>query len=553
MTANPLDLKTPAQGRARELASDYGLANHGITNPRCVYWNLPAEALYEEVVFRGEGRIVRGGAVAVDTGSHTSRAAQDKFIVREPSSEDRIWWGEYNRPIGSDTFELLLARMLGFLQERDLFVQDVHACAQPEYRLPLRVVSEYAWHSLFARNMFLKPESREAYRRHVPELTILCAPSFEAHPPIDGTRTGSFIALDFARKLCLIGGTQYAGELKKSVFTVLNYLLPLDGVLSMHCSANVDDDGSSALFFGLSGTGKTTLSADPRRGLVGDDEHGWSDEGIFNHEDGCYAKAIRLSASAEPQIHSTTHRFGTVLENVVFDEVTRRIDLDDDSLTENTRASYPLDFIEHAVPSRTAGHPSYVLLLTCDAQGVLPPLARLTTDQALYHFVSGYTSKIAGTEAGLGAEPEIVFSTCFGAPFMVHHPWVYADLLARKLERHGSSCWLVNTGWVGGPFGVGKRISIEHTRTLLDGVLSGALAHVEHRIDPVFGFEVPTSCPGLPDEVLHPEHSWPSEDEYMARYRELAARYAGNFRKLGDECPPGLLAAGPRLEREPVD
>ena len=357
MTASPLNPKTPAQGRAHELASDYGLENHGVTKPRCVYWNLPAEALYEELVFRGEGRIVRGGAVAVGTGRHTSRAALDKFIVREPSTEDRIWWGEYNRPLGSDTFELLLARMLGFLQGRDLFVQDLHACAQPEYRLPIRIVTEHAWHSLFARNMFLKPESREAYRRHVPELTILCAPSFEAHPPIDGTRTGSFIALDFARKLCLIGGTQYAGELKKSVFTVLNYLLPLEGVLSMHCSANVDDDGSSALFFGLSGTGKTTLSADPRRGLVGDDEHGWSDEGIFNHEDGCYAKAIRLSPSAEPQIHSTTHRFGTVLENVVFDEVTRRIDLDDDALTENTRASYPLDFIEHAVPSRIGRAP----------------------------------------------------------------------------------------------------------------------------------------------------------------------------------------------------
>ena len=334
---------------------------------------------------------------------------------------------------------------------------------------------------------------------------------------------------------------------------MLNYLLPLEGVLTMHCSANVGDDGDAALFFGLSGTGKTTLSADPRRGLVGDDEHGWSDEGVFNFEDGCYAKVIRLSASAEPQIYATTHRFGTVLENVVFDAVTRRIDLDDDTLTENTRASYPLDFIENAVPSRTAGHPNNVLFLTCDAQGVLPPIARLTPDQALYHFVSGYTSKIAGTEAGLGAEPEIAFSTCFGAPFMVHHPYVYADLLSQKIERHGASCWLVNTGWVGGPFGIGKRISIEHTRTLLNAALSGALDDVEYRIDPVFGFEVPKSCPGLPDEVLSPAEAWPSEDEYMARYRELAARYAGNFRKFGDECPPGLLAAGPRLEREPVD
>ncbi len=358
--------------------------------------------------------------------------------------------------------------------------------------------------------------------------------------------------MSFEKRLCLIGGTAYAGEIKKSVFTLLNYLLPLDGVLSMHCSANVGAAGDAALFFGLSGTGKTTLSADPRRGLVGDDEHGWSDDGVFNLENGCYAKVIRLSQSSEPQIHSTTRRFGTVLENVVCDPVSRRVDLDDDRFTENTRASYPLDFIDHAVGSRRAPHPRAVLLLTCDAQGVLPPLARLTPEQALYHFVSGYTSKVAGTEAGVGVDPEIVFSTCFGAPFMVHHPGVYADLLRRKIELHGVTCWLVNTGWVGGPFGIGERISIAHTRALLEAALSGALDDVGYAVDPVFGFEVPTSCPGLDPELLRPGWSWPSEEEYHERRRELAARYIGNFRKFEDECPPDLVAAGPHPEPVPA-
>ena len=547
MTFNPLDLPTPAQPAAAALASDFGLANHGIVNPRCVYWNLPVEALYEEIVFRGEGRIVRGGAVAVETGRHTSRAAQDKFLVREPASEEQVWWGEYNRPLAPASFEALLARLLGFLQGRDLFVQDLHACADPEYRLPIRVVSELAWHSLFARNMFAAPEGREAHRAHVPEFTIVQVPSFRAHEPIDGTRTGTFVAISFERRLCLIGGTRYAGELKKSVFTLLNYLLPLAGVLSMHCSANVGDGGDGALFFGLSGTGKTTLSADPRRHLIGDDEHGWSDDGVFNLENGCYAKAIRLSPRSEPEIHAATGRFGTVLENVVFDETGRRVDLDDDRLTENTRASYPLDAIPHAVPERAATHPRNVVFLTCDAQGVLPPIARLTTEQALYQFVSGYTSKVAGTEAGVGADPEITFSTCFGAPFIVHHPAVYAGLLERKLERHGIPCWLLNTGWTGGPFGTGARISIEHTRTLLEAALSGELDEVGHHVDPVFGFSVPDRCPGVPVEVLHPERAWPSVEEYRARYHELAARYAENFRKLADECPAELLAAGPRL------
>jgi phosphoenolpyruvate carboxykinase (ATP) len=551
MTFDLLALKTPSQAHAGELASDFGLDNHGLTNLRCVYWNLPVEALYEEIVFRGEGTITRDGAAVFSTGKHSSRAAQDKFIAREPSSESQVDWGEYNRPIGAEKFDEIWGRMLGFLQGRDLFVQDCLVNAQPEYRLPIRIVTERAWHSFFARNMFEPLANREAYRQHVPEFTVVCAPSFKAYEPADGTRTPTFIVLSLERRLCVIGGTAYAGELKKSVFTLLNYLLPLEGVLSMHCSANVGPDGDTALFFGLSGTGKTTLSADPTRGLIGDDEHGWSDEGVFNMENGCYAKVIRLSPTAEPEIYSTTHRFGTILENVVFDPVTRSVDLDDDAITENTRASYPLSFIGNAVPERMGGHPKNAVLLTCDAQGVLPPIARLTPDQTLYHFISGYTSKIAGTEAGFGTEPTTTFSACFGAPFMVHHPAVYAELLRRKILRHGTTCWLVNTGWVGGPFGVGERISIHHTRALLSAALSGALEGAELYTDPVFGFAVPTSCPGVPDDVLYPARSWPSEDEYWNRYRQLAAQYAGNFAKFAPETPPEVAAAGPVLH-DPV-
>ena len=548
MTFNPLNVTTPAQAEAGSLAPEYGLANHGLTNLRCVYWNLPPEALYEEIAFRSEGRITRDGSITVSTGRHTSRSAQDKFIVHNDASENHVWWGEYNRPLAADTFGELYGRLLGFLQGRDVFVQDCIANADPEYALPIRIITERAWHSLFARNMFQPLAGHEAYRRHVPDFTIVCAPSFRAHEPLDGTRTGTFIIIDFERKLCLIGGSEYAGEIKKAVFTLLNYLLPLQGVLSMHCSANVGPDGDSALFFGLSGTGKTTLSADPSRSLVGDDEHGWSDNGVFNVEDGCYAKVIRLSPTAEPDIWGAAHRFGTVLENVVFDPVTRAIDLDDGRLTENTRAAYPLEAIGNAVTERRAGHPRNVVFLTCDAQGVLPPIARLSPDQALYHFVSGYTSKIAGTEAGSGVDPEITFSTCFGAPFLVHHPAVYADLLKQKIEHHGSRCWLVNTGWTGGPFGVGSRISIRHTRRLLEAALTGELDDVEYRTDELFGFEIPRSCPGIPDDVLFPERSWPAEGEYRDRYRQLAARYATNFRRLALGFPPELAEAGPALD-----
>jgi phosphoenolpyruvate carboxykinase (ATP) len=544
---NLLNIKTPAQDQAGDLRSDFGLINHGLTNLNHVYWNLPTEALVEEIVFRREGQITAMGPVVVNTGKFTSRAAADKFIAREPASEDQVWWGEYNRPIGADKFAEVYSRMQGFLQGKDVFVQDVYAGAQTDYRLPIRIITEHAWHSMFARNMFILPQNRDEYRQHVPDFTLICAPWFTAYEPIDSTRTSTFILLSLEQRLCIIGGTGYAGEIKKSVFTVLNYLLPLQGVMSMHCSANVGPEGDTALFFGLSGTGKTTLSADPSRGLIGDDEHGWSDDGVFNIENGCYAKVIQLSSSAEPQIHKAIHRFGSLLENVAHDPITRKIDLDDDRFTENTRASYPLTFIDNAVPSKQGGHPRNILFLTCDAQGVMPPIARLSTNQALYHFISGYTSKVAGTEAGVGAQPEITFSTCFGAPFMVHHPWTYAELLKRKVQRYDSTCWLINTGWVGGPYGVGSRISIRHTRALLSAALSGALDAVDYYADPVFGFEVPKTCPGIPEDVLYPSRAWADEATYWDMYRQLAARFVANFRKFAPECPPELEQAGPNL------
>ncbi len=544
---NILDIKTPAQGEASALKSDYGLDNHGLTNLRMAYWNLPIEALYEEITFRKEARISRMGPVVVNTGKHTARSANDKFIVREPTTEDKVWWGQYNRPFSADKFNDLFNRLQGFLQGRDLFVQDCYAGADPNYRMPVRVICEFAWHAMFCRNMFLLPQTNEEYRRHVPDFTIISVPSFKGIPQIDGTATNTFIVLNFAQKLCIIGNTAYGGEIKKSVFTILNYLLPLEGVMSMHASANVGKDGDAALFFGLSGTGKTTLSADPKRGLIGDDEHGWSDEGVFNFEGGCYAKVIRLSPTAEPQIYATTKMFGTILENVVFDPVTRSIDLDDESITENTRGSYPLEYISNAVPEKMAGHPKNIIFLTCDASGVMPPIARLSPEQAMYQFISGYTSKIAGTEVGLGKEPEMTFSTCFGAPFMVHHPYFYADLLKRKILKYGANCWLVNTGWIGGAYGVGKRISIAYTRRLLDAALTGELLNVKYGKDPVFGFSVPISCDGVPASILDPSGSWPSKDVYMQKYKQLAARFIENFKKFESGCPPEVIKAGPKV------
>jgi len=546
---NLLNIKTPAESVAQLRKADFNLSNHGIGNLRLGYWNLTTEALYEEAVFRGEGSTSAGGPFVAHTGKHTARSATDKFVVRHSDSENNIWWGVYNRPFAPEKFDVLFDRLLGYLQGHDVFVQDAYAGADEQYRLPVRFVTEHAWHSMFIRNMFILPQSLEEYKRFVPEFTIIGVPGFKAAPSVDNTNSETFIVLNFERRIAIVGNTEYAGELKKSVFTLLNYLLPLEGVLSMHCSANVspDDPNDVALFFGLSGTGKTTLSADPTRRLIGDDEHGWSDNGVFNFEGGCYAKVIGLSESAEPEIYATTKRFGTILENVPFDPITRFIDLDDDSITENTRASYPLEFIANAVPEKKAGHPKNIVLLTCDANGVMPPIARLSPNQALYQFISGYTSKIAGTEVGLREEPEITFSACFGGPFMVHHPYKYAELLKRKIERYGAHCWLVNTGWVGGPYGVGKRISIRHTRALLSAALNGKLEDVKYTKDPIFGFLVPMSCPDVPNEVLSPASSWNNKKEYDRRYMDLAMRFKENFAKFSDNTPPEVLDAGPRL------
>ena len=541
------DLPSPAQAEASRLASVCGLQNQGLSNLNRVYWNLTTASLYEEAVFRGEARVAHHGPLVVGTGKHTARAAADKFVVREGSTEHNIWWGDYNRPFAQEKFNGLLTRMQAFLQGRDIFVQDCWAGADPDYRMPIRIITEKAWHSLFARNLFMKNRTAEEFKRHSPEFTVIAAPSFLGSPVIDGTRSETFIVLNFAERLALIGGSSYGGEIKKTIFTVLNYLLPLAGVLPMHCSANVGDDGDVALFFGLSGTGKTTLSANPSRHLIGDDEHGWSENGVFNFEDGCYAKVIRLSAEAEPQIYSCTRRFGTILENVTLDQQSRRLDLNDESFTENTRGAYPLDFIDNSLPSKMAGHPRNVVLLTCDASGVMPPISRLTPDQAIYHFISGYTSKIAGTEIGLGKEPQITFSTCFGGPFMVHRPYTYAEMLKARLLKHGATCWLVNTGWTGGPFGIGKRISIRHTRSLLDAALSGRLQNAPFRRDPVFGFEVPLECEGIPSQILDPANTWPNREEYFNRYQSLASRFIENFKLMNDGCPENVVKAGPTL------
>ncbi len=542
-----LEFNTPASKQAKELKSDYGLENHGLVYLDKVFWNLEESALYEEAVFRNEGKIVTGGAFSVNTGKHTARAAADKFVVKEESTEDKIWWGVHNRPFSSEKFNALLARLQAYLQEDELFVQDCYAGADPDFRMPVRIITQKAWHSLFARNMFITTPNSDELKKFIPEFTVIAIPGFKLDPKIDGTRTETGIILNFDARMAIIANSLYGGEIKKSIFTVLNFLLTFRDVLPMHCSANVGKNGDAALFFGLSGTGKTTLSADPSRNLIGDDEHGWSSQGIFNFEGGCYAKVIRLSAESEPEIYATTKRYGTILENVVFDPISRMIDLEDDSLTENTRASYPLEFIPNIVPEGYVhSHPKNIIFLTCDASGVMPPIARLNPEQAQYHFISGYTSKIAGTEIGLGTEPQITFSACFGAPFMVRHPFDYAKMLKERVLKHKANCWLVNTGWVGGRFGVGKRISIRHTRNLLNAVLEGQLDNVEYRKDKLFGYQVPLSCPNVPAEVLDPANSWGSKDEYWKKYDALAARFIENFKVFEKGISPEVVAAGPK-------
>ncbi len=523
--------------------TDYELDNYGIREPGKVYWNLNPSELYEEVARRQQGVLSDHGALIVDTGEHTGRAAKDKAIVREAASEDKVFWGDVNKDFPQDKFNALKERMMAHAKGRELFVQDTFAGADPRYRLPVRIINEPAWHSLFARTMFISDP--KASGPHHPEFTIINFPSFQADPQRDGTRSPTFILMDFSQRLVLIGGTSYAGETKKSVFTILNYLLPQRGVMSMHCSANVGEAGDVAIFFGLSGTGKTTLSADPERKLVGDDEHGWSDDGVFNFEGGCYAKVIKLSAEAEPDIYRTTRMFGTILENVVYDQVTRAIDLDDASKTENTRASYPLTSIPNIVPEGYAGQPQNIIMLTADAFGVLPPVARLSSEQAMYHFLSGYTAKVAGTEKGI-KEPEATFSTCFGAPFMVLHPGVYADLLGKKMAQHNAACWLVNTGWSGGPYGVGQRMKIAHTRAMIRAILNGSLAGVETKADPIFGVQVPVSCPDVPAEVLQPRNTWSDKEAYDKQARDLARRFNENFKKYESGVSEEVRAVAPK-------
>jgi phosphoenolpyruvate carboxykinase (ATP) len=519
------------------------LAVHGIRASGRVLRNPTTALLYTHALARGDGKLAEGGPLVVDTGAHTGRSPKDKFVVREPGSVDRIWWSDVNKPLAEERFDGLRHRVVSHLERAEtVYVIDAFAGADDAHRLAVRVVTELPYHALFAKTMFIAP-TREDLEDFEPDALVLHAPAVEADPDADSVRSRTFVVLHPSRSELLIGGTYYAGEIKKGIFTVMNDRLPLEGVLPMHCSANVGPDGDVAVFFGLSGTGKTTLSADPERSLIGDDEHGWGESGVFNFEGGCYAKVIHLSPSAEPEIFRTTHTFGTILENVVVDEG-GVVDLDDDSKTENTRAAYELEQIANALPSKRAGHPRNVIFLTADAFGILPPIARLTPEQARFYFLSGFTAKLAGTEVGV-TEPQPTFSTCFGAPFLPQPPAVYSRLLGEKLAQHGSAVWLVNTGWTGGPFGEGERMPIAATRALLHAVLSGSLHDVRYREDPVFGFEVPVEAPRVEAGLLDPRSTWRDPAAYDAKARELARMFRENFEKLAD-VDPAIAAAGPK-------
>ncbi|WP_114951133.1 phosphoenolpyruvate carboxykinase [Sphingosinicella terrae] len=522
----------------------FALSHQGIDTEAELHWNLETAPLVEASVRRGEGMLAKDGPLVVATGRHTGRSAKDKFIVRDAETGDNIWW-DNNKSMSPAQFAALKADFLSALAEKEtLFVQDLHGGSQPEHRVRVRVINELAWHSLFIRTMLVRPAAEEL-AGFEPEFTIIDLPSFKADPERHGTRSETVIAVNMSERMILIGGTAYAGEMKKSVFSILNYLLPAEGVMPMHCSANIGPQGDTAIFFGLSGTGKTTLSADASRTLIGDDEHGWSDTAVFNFEGGCYAKMIRLSPEAEPEIYATTKRFGTVLENVVIDQVTRALDLDDSSLAENTRGAYPIDFIPNCSAENMGPVPRNVIFLTADAFGVLPPIARLTPDQAMYHFLSGYTAKVAGTEIGV-TEPEATFSTCFGAPFMPRHPSVYGNLLKERIAKGGVDCWLVNTGWTGGKYGVGSRMPIKATRALLNAALDGSLRSVQFRRDPWFGFDVPVSVPGVEQRILDPRDTWTNKDDYDATAARLVKLFNDNFARFADHVDQGVLDAAPR-------
>jgi phosphoenolpyruvate carboxykinase (ATP) len=524
--------------------STIGLSKLGLNPTGRVNWNLIAPELMMAAARRGEGEFAAMGPFVAVTSPHTGRSPNDKFVVKEPASEADVDWGKVNQPLTLEHYELLKAEVQAYLdKQEELFVEDLYCGADPAYRLSVRYVSPNAWHMAFVRNMFIRPELSEL-PTFDPNFTVLHAPEFQADPAKHGTRTSTFIVLNLAERTILIGGTRYAGELKKSMFTVMNYLLPKQGVLSMHCSANIGEGGDTALFFGLSGTGKTTLSADPVRGLIGDDEHGWSNDGTFNFEGGCYAKVINLSAEGEPDIYKTTQMFGTILENVVLDPATKQVKFEDQSITENTRASYPLNYIPNFVSSGRGGHPKNVVFLTADAFGVLPPIARLTSEQAMYYFLSGYTAKLAGTERGV-TEPQATFSACFGAVFLVWHPTKYAEMLGELLKQHDSKVWLVNTGWSGGAYGVGKRMKLGYTRTMVRAALSGALDKAAVRKDPVFGLSVPTEIEGIPASVLDPRGTWPNGEEYDAQAKKLAEMFRKNFEKFG-HASDAIKGAGPQ-------
>jgi len=505
-----------------------------------VHRNLRSAVLVEHAIRRDEARLASNGALVAYTG-RTGRSPKDKFTIKDRVTANQVHWGSVNQPFDADRFDALYERVMEFLQGRELFVQDLYAGADPSYRLPIQVVNEMAWHNLFVRALFIRPTNEEM-KSHQAEFTILAAPGFKADPSRDNTNSEAFILVNFTRRIVLIGGTAYAGEMKKSIFGVMNFLLPQRGVFPMHCSANIGRNAKTALFFGLSGTGKTTLSADPERRLIGDDEHGWSPRGVFNFEGGCYAKCIRLSKDKEPQIWNAL-RFGAVLENVVLAPGSNDPNYDDDSVTENTRAAYPVDYIDNAQIPGIGGHPNHVVFLTADAFGVLPPVSRLTPEQAMYHFFSGYTAKVAGTEAGLGKEPQATFSTCFGAPFLPLAPKVYAGMLGEKLRQHEAKCWLVNTGWQGGKFGIGKRMELAYTRAMVRAIVDGKLDEVDFQVEPAFGLSIPKSVPEVPAQLLNPRNAWADKTAYDQTAAELSARFARNFEQF--DAPPEVRAAGP--------
>ena len=523
--------------------SSFGIENHGLLGVSAVHWNSTTPQLYEAGLRRSEGVLSIDGAFVTKTGEYTGRSPKDKFMIKDPSIDKDVWWGPVNQPLENDKFRIIQNRMMDYLQGREVFVQDCYCGADPTYRLPVRIVTENAWHSLFARNMFIQPEDEELMTFR-PEWTVIQIPDFHSIPDTDGTNSEVCILVNIPEKTVLVGGSHYTGEIKKSIFGVMNWILPALGVMTMHCSASVGESGDTAIFFGLSGTGKTTLSSDSKRTMIGDDEHGWSDSGIFNFEGGCYAKTINLSAQAEPEIYAASRRFGTVLENVVIDPTTRMPDFYDGSLAENARSSYPLDYLKKVDPSGMGNHPENIIMLTADAFGVLPPISKMSADQAMYHFLSGYTAKVAGTERGMTSGAEATFSTCFGAPFLPRHPTVYAKLLGEKIAKHNSNCWLVNTGWSGGVYGVGDRMKISHTKAMVNAALENKLSNVEMHTDPNFGLLVPQNCPNVPTEVLTPRKTWSNNEEYDSTAQTLAKAFENNFKQFENHVSEDVNKAG---------